>query len=804
MSDTLIINGSPVNLVTFNAAIDRCTPFARGGTPELAFSRIVGALAALPDPWSGKTAAWDHNGTVYFSGDVTGYTDRYEPNVGWVREYRALGLRNRADYIPVTDANTLSDTANYNLPGDDIYVILSRTGRTMGQCVLDLLSMNDNVTALTAAGVGNFTSAGSGGSGTASLTSGAVAAIAVGAAGSGYTTAPTVVLAGGGGTGATATASVSAGAITGFTVTNGGSGYTSPPTVIISTLPAATITDLAALNVVPPFRITFAGERILQSIESAVQTVHPNHWLHVEPDGTIRFLDQRTFTPNTLTLGIDRIMPPSLTRDYSDTYSRLVVRGDVFVMPVTLGVRPYPGSSEPDAGLEEDFGHDGLSNAAAKAAWSPDDYEQFSLTSGQDSGSCTCPNTTTVTVTSEDSTLTWAANALDQTDTGLHAVVTVYSDTLPGLQQMFSARVIANTALTAGGTSDLTLDRALPSTSYNGYRLYALSKGGNVVWRRYKVTNPEIAAAMQQYFPHPVAFRNSDGTAAAMTSAPVCTVLWSNTGNPPCQQSSIGVQIDPVAGTITTVSPTSLVFGGGQVTPPNDVQVFLPVATGALEVESPGGGGYGGTLDTVEGIQRTKTITVREWRDYSLNGQMQTYCDEQFDAIKDVVVEGVLPCLDMLTTYLTPGQSVSIAGDGYTTGFEGLDLPVASVDVIFNNGPESTFYHMNLHLSNRKARYSGDLFTRPSVTGQALGLNGGGIDAGAIAGAVQSSLAGADAWAGGMGDVASGAVGGFGTAATGAVSNAASQAASGNFGSVGAAALEEFGSTGSNAMWGGE
>jgi len=51
------------------------------------------------------------------------------------------------------------------------------------------------------------------------------------AGGTGYTSAPTVAITGGGGTGATATASVSGGAVTGFTITNPGTGYTSAPTV---------------------------------------------------------------------------------------------------------------------------------------------------------------------------------------------------------------------------------------------------------------------------------------------------------------------------------------------------------------------------------------------------------------------------------------------------------------------------------------------------------------------------------------------------------------------------------------------
>lgn len=64
--------------------------------------------------------------------------------------------------------------------------------------------------------------------------SGELAAISLGAGGTGYTTAPTVAITGGGGTGATATAIVSGGAVTGFSITNAGSGYTSAPTIALT------------------------------------------------------------------------------------------------------------------------------------------------------------------------------------------------------------------------------------------------------------------------------------------------------------------------------------------------------------------------------------------------------------------------------------------------------------------------------------------------------------------------------------------------------------------------------------------
>ena len=217
----------------------------------------------------------------------------------------------------------------------------------------------------------------------------------------------------------------------------------------------------------------------------------------------------------------------------------------------------------------------------------------------------------------------------------------------------------------------MTLDQPLPSVAYNSYRLYALSQGGNVCWRRFKVMNSAVAAAMQQYFPYPFAFSFANGAAAAMTSAPVCNVFWSSSGSPPYNMASVGVVIDPVAGTITTVSPTSLVFGGGVVTPPTDVQVFLPVANGSLEVFSPAATYFTGTSALIEGIQRIKVVTVRDWTDYSLNSNMQVFANELLQSMCDVVLEGSTSYLGMATAFLIPAQAVQITGSTYTTGWEG-------------------------------------------------------------------------------------------------------------------------------------
>ena len=334
---------------------------------------------------------------------------------------------------------------------------------------------------------------------------------------------------------------VSGGSISGFVQVNSGAGHLSPPTVIVSTLPAATVTDLAALNVIPPFRIDFVGERILQSIESTVQTVHPNHWLFVVGDnigsdvvGTIRILDQRTFTGNTVTLGANpgspetdgtygnRWLMPSLHRDTSDCYSQLIVRGGLQTAGTVLGVKQWPGSTFTSTwrigrridsqrrlarGLrrlgriyDECRGQGGLVTVDVHDPESPErpgpGLDQH-VHGDDDHRPDHQP---------ERRRLLGEPARPDRR--GLHATVFCFSDVISGVTQGYFRGSISNTAMTAGGSCTLTLDRALPAVSYNSYRLSYSSSGGNVVWRRYKIMNAIVAVAMQQYFPYPLRCRS--------------------------------------------------------------------------------------------------------------------------------------------------------------------------------------------------------------------------------------------------------------------------------------------------------
>lgn len=657
-SDTLTINGAAINLVATNTTLDRCTLYKKGGIPELHFTRIVGALAALPDPWSGKPVTLQLGAVGaanVFSGDVVGYIDRYLDGIGWVREYRAMGLLQRAAYIPLTDSETLTGISVWDLPGDDPNFIGSRDGQSVGQIVTAILTMTVNASTLNAAGIGNYTS-----------------------------TSPYV-------------------------------------------LPSVTTTDLNALTVIPPGQIRLSGDRILQALESFVQTYHPNQWLHVDPAGNIRFFDMRSATNNTLTLGADpRIGMPELTRDYSDSYSQVEVRGNTLVQAVTLQTQPWPGSTLTDGGLQEDFAWGSYTNAQAKANWVPADWSQPNQYGAPfDQGTCTCPDTSHITVTSSNHNMTWAANQLAQGAGEDLCVVNVIADVLAGnIQQIYQARVIANTALTAGGTSTLTLDTPLPATTYNAYQLYGLAQGANVVGRRYLVTNPAIGSAMLNYFPWPFAYKNSQGTAAALTSTPIGAVMWPAFGtSPPYNVGWDPISIDPTNGLIYFSKPTQVVSGGlnTPVTWPANVQALVPVAIGTLAAYAPSSTTYQGTLYTVEGIQRRKVIDVPEWRDYSNATNMATFANEYLTAVQNVVIEGNVPYFGLNTTFVVPGEAVSIAGSGYTTGWESLAVPVVAADLIFHPGPTGTSYQMGLSLSNRRGRVTSDNYLRPNIRGAPFG-----------------------------------------------------------------------------------
>lgn len=968
---TLVINGTPVDRVADRVTLHSVHPYIRDSVPSFGFSRSGITLTSAVDPYDGQSAAlYDPFGNPLVVGFVASNLTHYDQHLGWCREYTCYGYAKQCEYIPVTDSNTLTDTAKFNLPSDDPDYIASRAGRTVGQIILDVLEMPQNKTPLFAAVPGAYTGNGTGATATCTLSAGSIATVVVTNGGSGYLSAPAVRFSGGGGSGAsvsavvsngvvtgfgaitpgagyvvapavaivapppvvtatgtasvgggavtglvvgaagsgyvgtsasvtfnnsgtggsgaaatavvsngvvtgltitapgssyatpplviiaappaastatatahvtsggvssltlgsagsgyvgttagviftggaTATAHVSAGAVTSITINTAGGGYLSPPIVLISTLSVNTLADLDTLNIIPPFEFDVAGERILSAIEGMIQTCHPNHFLHIDPDGEdIRILDPRTFsTTITLTLGgSDHRVDPatlSVTMDYSQCFSRCILRGNSLVLPYTLDILPYPGSADLDGGLTTDFAHDGLTEAQAIAQWNPADFQEpqqspgtavgvaalsgstvgsisvqyggsaysapptVSLSGGGGSGAtatatltsgvvtsftvtaagtgytgppavlCTGPavgqsmvgtistmgSTIEVTLSSADPSSRFPADYWDQTDSGHHGVIVLRQDAVTDFTQYFTAQVVANTAMVPGGTAIFQLATPAPATSYTSFQLFGTSGGANVVWRRYKPSNADIAARMANYFPYPMAYRNSDNTSATLTSTPKCTVFYSPSGSPPYEQLGMGLALDPVAGTVLTVRPTSLVFSGDGVTitPVDNVQVFLPVHVGELFTvwppDSMGSPVYAGSMFDDLAIERTKTISVNDWRDQSNSANMNLMAHEFFDSFCNIVIEGTITYHGFLADAVNFNRLLTITAS-YPIPTLWSGIPIISCEVIFNERGGATSYSTVLSFSNRRLPYSGAALARPAVVGQAFG-----------------------------------------------------------------------------------
>lgn len=715
------------------------TPFARGDVPSFRFLQRGGPLDGFSS-FDNKTVTLTQDSVLIFSGDTVSHVDRFDPTFGWVREWSCLGLANRASRVPVTDSNTLTDTCAFNLkPEDGSAYLPARAGRTVGEIVTEVLTMLVNAAALDVKGIG---------------------------------------------------------------------GYTGMPGT--PALAAATVADLATMTIIPPQRVIVSGERILQAIEGVVQQYYPNHWLHVEPDGTIRFLDPRSW-PVDITLELDgsdpRVPKPTFTRDWNTCYQRVVIRGDTQVKGFTFSLLPWAGSSGTDGGATEEFAHDGLTNAQAKAAFTAADWNSPGQSWGQATatatlgsgavasisvgnqgygysgapavaitggggtgatatatltgdkvtsiavgaggsgytttptvtltapgvgqsvvGSCTMPDTITVTITPTDPTVQWPSNYWDQTSSGHQATVLLLSDTISGITNRHEARVISNTSLSPGGTCDLVIDIPTPDVSFTGFQLFGTGAGNGIVYRRYGIVAP-YGAAIQKMFPYERPYRRGDELAQTLVSTPQASVFYSSSGNPPYQSSAVGIaSIDPDAGTVTLAKPSALVFSpnGTTVVPPTDVQFFLPIATGGLSVTYPpdiaGVPQYGGTSHTLEGLEETKYVACREWRDGTGSAVMEEWAEELFGAMSDTIIEGEVAYLGKLDDVLLPGHAVNLPGNGYTTGWEAVDLPIQRVTLEYHSDRSAVSYTTNMSLSNRRVPFAGEQLLRPAQAGLQVGL----------------------------------------------------------------------------------
>ena len=453
---------------------------------------------------------------------------------------------------------------------------------------------------------------------------------------------------------------------------------------------ADTLSDLAALTFLPPRPISLGGSKLIACLEGFLNQYAPNHALHIEPNGDMRFLDTRTLTAVDITLGVDKCYPPEINEEINDCYNAVLIRGAAVIVPKLAQLA--------DSTLAEDFPTD-------KTLWSPTDFSDPSKDKAYATGTCTC-STTTVTIDPADDTLAFDADVLNQDDGHKKAMVFLHSTTITGVDECVSAKVVSNTALTAGGTCVLTLDRSLSATDYGTFDLFCLGDGASLTYREYAVTNTDIAAHLNDHFAGQVPFVSAFDNAAALTTVPTASAVKGGEERP------LFFDIDKSAGKIIFTKPTVYAFGtSDNPIEPDNIRVLLAVNTGENQVRVPTSG-FEGTAYTDYNNQNVLIITQSDWIDPLQSDQMAAYGQQMLDAVKDTVRNGQIVLGEGFSSVYDYGTCINIKAS-YTTGLETAKIPVISCTLTWLQG-DGAGVETSIQVSNRKGYMSADGYLQPA------------------------------------------------------------------------------------------
>lgn len=506
------------------------------------------------------------------------------------------------------------------------------------------------------------------------------------------------------------------------------------------TLPAATVSDLAALDIVPPRQVSFSGIGILNHVEQELLHWHPKYAMWIQPNGTIRFINLFAMPRKVLKVPTeydagDDVEPPALTRSVDGCYTAVKFIG-VNIQAAILSVV--------DGTLDANW------TSTEQSNWKYVDFAQPGDATSD--GAVVSVTSTSATLDPTDNARTYAANSLS----ARQAVVQLINTAGAGLAIQESKYVTANTALSAGGTFTVnwSSDTPLDASSFNKYRL-TMNAGGLIdVWRSYVVKEPAsglkglntfVGSHLMPRFPRGYAWANN-GKVETLTTA-AGKVLWSSTGNAPYFEWPMAVEIDRNIGGVrfaepavkptvpggiaylkSTGSPTSFATGL-----PADIQVVVPYNRGGLEARKPAGTGtYEGTAYTEDGIARELPIHVDDWEWQGDMPDMLKLAQEHLDTVKDAVTTGTIAMRDTPAGWdcFTLGYALDIVIPGPASSelIRYDNLPVRSVTISWSK--PGYLRHVTFAFSNLRRPFEGDdLYTHPSFGGaSALEMSGYGFD----------------------------------------------------------------------------
>ena len=682
--------------------------------------KIGGTYAYL-----GKSVELKINGAVRFIGNVTTRPPEYRyGGGGWILTYQCIGQEDRANYFPHTDQNDLTDSSSYNAIQDTNpnEFALTRAGRTVGQILTDVLTMDANAAALSAAGLMAYVTLTP-----PTLPGTTVADLAA------LTIIPQGPIRFGGEKFYAALESFCSVHAPHHNPNIDGTGQFRLKDMRAYTAQTVTLnTDPVRISGVS-FDVSECYSRVVVRGEPVAKMAN----LTLSAGG----LNETPFAHDGLTVSQaktawspDDYQRPGFPAGQATGFP--TISGGALTS-VLVGNAGYGYTSAPGVTVVGGGG----SGATVTATITGDKVTSFTVTAGgsgytstpaivvasklgtsSDAGTCTCPSTTTVVCTSADKGLAYTANFWDQTHK--QGTMFLWYSAGAGITQFDQQPVVSNTAMSPGGTATFTLAAPLQITAYDSYFVTGLAKSSAAVWCLYGVTDSTIASRMTTLSTYPFGYHLSDTPGITLTSTPVGAVLWSSTGLPPYQEWVVPIAVDPVGKTIRFAYPTYLLAGSHV---PTDVRALVPVNVGQNQVASPPDVGgipqYSGTSNAyINNRSKTLTVMLRGWRDPLNASYVQAYADELLDSVKDVHAEATLTWMGFKEDVLTPGVSVNIAGNGYTTAWESLSLPVVQTQLEWN--ADSLAMVTTMQLSNRRAHLSAEAFLHPGRTGMHYDFGG--------------------------------------------------------------------------------
>lgn len=462
--------------------------------------------------------------------------------------------------------------------------------------------------------------------------------------------------------------------------------------------------DLSALTDVPPEPVRCRG-RLWSQICDLVTTYANQCSPFITPGGEIRVVDVLAFTPVTLTLDADPIEYPQWSRNTAGCASRVVYRGGpnidaAYVDLVSETLVEYFSSGD-------------------KTAWSLNDFSQPG--NAADAGLINSMTSTVLTVESADPDVFWSTNFLSGIDAEIWAF-----DPLNGSTIGFSEnrKITACTALTAGGTSDITVDRPFDN-SYTNYQIIGnATASGSDTWRLYQLTNTYVGGHLVKNFCRAYPWVTG-GSLVSMVSTPVASIVNSDGVEVPAF-----FEIIPSLNSVRFTKPTVQAFGtpaklvtGGATTDgiPANIRVLVPFSRGPLEAVYPpndtgGNPQFNGTLYTVDDIARTEVRNAPQWVDVRDQAKFNLMAEQLWKCISNTEVSGSLVYYGLYSAGLNLGQKLNVAqADGVVIGLESVNAPVRSVTLAYSG---AAGYTTTLNFSTKLRPWSGESLYQPQSWGR--------------------------------------------------------------------------------------